>query len=1064
MKNKLPRNDLTKIIVPSLLGMALFVAVIFGLLLPYFHDSLIERKKETIKQLTATAIAILKRNNKLVHEGRLDLPMAQAKALAEIKDLHYGREGKDYFWINDLEPRMVMHPYRPDLDGKSLKNFKDPEGKRLFVAMVDKVRKKGSGFVPYVWQRRDKSMDMAPKLSHVRLFKPWGWIVGTGMYLDDVKKEITNITRYALYICLGVLVILSLVLLQAIRQSLVTARSRQEAEELLALSELRYRNIVEQVPCGIFIAAVEDGRFLFLNQVLLDLFGYTGEEARELTMWDVTEAAQHAEMKRRIKMRMKGALPSDAMITSCRSKTGGKLYCEVRTNLVTVEGKPMLQGILQDITHLHMADMAEARASNRLQDQREALVEAATHPSVARGDFQAAATVVFRLSTKVLEATLAELYLVNNREGSLIRSYAFSPQGADLHSKADLELADVRPYLQSLERGGPHVFNSQGPKNLQNAPASDFLLAMGGGSCLDVGLRSSGELVGVVRFYNPDPRKYWEEDELAFAERIADQLAKTHLNQQKNQAREELARSEARYKSLYRQARKDERLYLSLLQSIPDAVVIYNLAGEAQYLNSAFTDMFGYTLDEVKGRRIDFVPAEEMEKTMTVVRKVLSGKNVYGMETRRMAKDGRMMDISISSSRHFDDDGRPTGLVVILRDITENKKLELELRQAQKMEAVGTLASGIAHDFNNLLQAISGSVELLKLKEEKRDGNLRYLLEIEEASKRASVLVKRLLAFGRKLETAKVPLDLNQQVASTLSLLRRTIPKMIRFKSRQFGGELFILGDEIQLEQVLINLVSNAADAMPGGGTVNIKTGLAELDQARAGRMAGLKPGSYAYLRVSDTGQGMSQDTLNRIFEPFYTTKELGKGTGLGLAVAYGIVKGHDGYIVCASHPGEGTEFTIYLPLLQEKGESEAVQSEKKKTVEGGGELILVVDDERAIQEMVAEYLNGMGYRVVTASDGESALTVLDGHPEVETVILDIGMPGMGGIACLREMKKKRKDLKIVVASGYAAEKEVNQAMELGADGFMAKPYQFSRLLEMVQNLLADSNSLQKEA
>ena len=512
-------------------------------------------------------------------------------------------------------------------------------------------------------------------------------------------------------------------------------------------------------------------------------------------------------------------------------------------NMVNFQGRAVLQGILQDITRLHLADMAEARTRNRLQDQREALVEVATHPSVARGDFQAAAKAVFKRSARVLECSLAELWLLDRKKGLLIRDYALAAPGTGKKDAKDLPLSDVLPYLDSLdEGGGPLAFSSLRPKEPQNAPVLEFLSAMGGGSCLDVGLRSAGELVGVARHYSPDPERAWEGDELAFVGHIGEQLAKTHLNQQKNQAREELAKSEARYKSLYRQARKDERLHLSLLQSIPDAVAIYNLSGEAMYVNSAFTANFGYNLDEVRGRRIDFVPPEEMEKTLEVVRRVLSGENVYGMETRRMAKDGRMMDISISSSRHYDDEGRPAGIVVILRDITENKKLEMELRQAQKMEAVGTLASGIAHDFNNLLQAISGSVQLMKLKLEGSNVGYRYLLEIEKASKRAANLVRRLLAFGRKLESAKAPVDLNKPVASTLGLLKRTIPKMVRIRSRLSDEPLNILGDENQLEQVLINMVSNAADAMPEGGVVSMKTGLAELDRVRAGAWPAWSP------------------------------------------------------------------------------------------------------------------------------------------------------------------------------------------------------------------------------
>ena len=384
----------------------------------------------------------------------------------------------------------------------------------------------------------------------------------------------------------------------------------------------------------------------------------------------------------------------------------------------------------------------------------------------------------------------------------------------------------------------------------------------------------------------------------------------------------------------------------------------------------------------------------------------------------------------------------------------KREKMEAQLLQAQKMEAVGTLAGGIAHDFNNLLQAVQGYAELLLMRKKEGEHGWRDLKEIIHAAKRGAELTQQLLTFSRKVESKKRPLDLNQEVEELRKLLERTIPKMIEVKLQLSDDLQAINADAVQLKQVLMNLAVNAKDAMPGGGSLLIETENVILDQEFCRKYAEVKPGDYVQLTISDSGHGMNKETVEHMFDPFYTTKEVGKGTGLGLAIVYGIIKDHEGYIMCHSEPREGTAFKIYLPALLD-GMETTEEEPAETTVTGGTETILLVDDEVSLLGMGKDLLTRFGYTVLTSPDGESALELFQQEKErIDLVVLDLIMPGMGGRRCLEELLKIDSHAKVLVASGHSPDERTKEVLNAGAKAFVSKPYKFKQMLKAVREVL----------
>lgn len=401
----------------------------------------------------------------------------------------------------------------------------------------------------------------------------------------------------------------------------------------------------------------------------------------------------------------------------------------------------------------------------------------------------------------------------------------------------------------------------------------------------------------------------------------------------------------------------------------------------------------------------------------------------------------------------LDENGQYSGAVHTLSDITESRRLEAQLHQAQKMEAVGTLAGGIAHDFNNILAAIMGYTEIGLAEAAEGKSNRAELQGVLQATTRAKELVQQILTFSRRTEHSLKPIDINKAVLSAVNLLKQTLPKMIEIQLDLSEVVPPAIGNSYQIEQILMNLGTNSRDAMPDGGTLTIAT--SQQTVAGIDCLACARPfdGDYVVITVSDTGVGMTEEELSRVFEPFYTTKDVGKGTGLGLSTIFGIVGSHGGHITCSSEPGHGTTFGIYLP----PGAQAGGQPKKPaiKLAAGGNETVLVVDDEQSILDIAGIHLTAAGYGVLSAASGEEALEIFKTEGDkIALVILDLSMPGMGGHKCLEELHSLAPELKVIVATGYSRDGDLKETMASMAAALLSKPFSKNELLKAVRGVL----------
>jgi len=496
--------------------------------------------------------------------------------------------------------------------------------------------------------------------------------------------------------------------------------------------------------------------------------------------------------------------------------------------------------------------------------------------------------------------------------------------------------------------------------------------------------------------------------------------------------------------------KESEEKYRTVLEGSPDPVVVYDMVGKVVYLNPAFTDIFGWSLEELLDKNTVYVPEENWPETKKMIDNVLAGKSFSGIETRRLTKDGQLLDVSLSAAIYRDRNGTPVGSVINLRDITKHKKLEAQLQQAQKMKSLGTLAGGIAHDFNNLLMAIQWNVSLLYKDIDTTHPRYKTLKNIEGRIESGSKLTTQLLGYARKGKYEVKPIDLNELVEGTAETFGRA-RKDITIHQQLANDLKATLADQGQLEQLLLNLFINAAEAMPSGGTLVLKT--ANVTHENLGsRVYNIKPGNYVELTISDTGTGIDKATIERIFEPFFTTKETGKGTGLGLASVYGIVKSHGGYIDVESEQGHGATFHIYLLATEEK--AQRIVETSKRTIQRNW-TILLVDDEEMVREVGSEVLKGSGYSVLEAESGSEAVRAYREHKdEIDLVILDIVMPDMGGGEVYDRIKQMNPHAKVLLSSGYSIEGQATDILERGCDGFIQKPFRMQDLFKKIGEIL----------
>ncbi len=499
---------------------------------------------------------------------------------------------------------------------------------------------------------------------------------------------------------------------------------------------------------------------------------------------------------------------------------------------------------------------------------------------------------------------------------------------------------------------------------------------------------------------------------------------------------------------------KNETRLRAVIEAVPECIMLVAADGTILEMNQAGLALIeAASAEQTAGKTIfSLIVPDYQPAVRALVEEVFLG-STGSIEFELIGMRGSRRWVETRSAPLKDEQGAVTMLLGVSRDITQQKALEAQLRHAQKMEAIGTLSGGIAHDFNNILTAIIGYGNILKLKLKQDDPARPFADQILASSERATALTQSLLAFSRRTATNQKPVDLNETVQRSEKLLQRIIGEHIELRTDLVDCPITIVADSGQIEQVLMNLATNARDAMPEGGIITLSTGITEIGNEFIRTYGYGKPGTYAVFAVTDTGTGMDERVRDRVFEPFFTTKDVGKGTGLGLSIVYGIVKSHNGYINCSSKPGQGTTFTIYLPLTNASAPEQDTMS--SPVPKGGTETILLAEDDPEVRTLSTTFLQDFGYTIIGAENGEIACRrYRENQDTIRLLLFDLIMPKKDGKEAYDEIKRLSPGIKILFMSGHNTATIANKGIAQEGLHFIMKPISPEVLLKKVREVL----------
>lgn len=575
----------------------------------------------------------------------------------------------------------------------------------------------------------------------------------------------------------------------------------------------------------------------------------------------------------------------------------------------------------------------------------------------------------------------------------------------------------------------------------------DFLAEFQVRAALIVPILQGEELWGLLEANHCSSPRQWQQLEINLLKQLATQVAiaiqqstlfeqiQTELNERK-------------------QAEQKIREQAALLDVATDAIFVCDLNNKILFWNKGAERLYGWMAQEAEGKRVNELLDQNTAVKLEDVHNVLAEEGSWQGELDQVTKESKEVIVFSRWTLVRDQEQRPKSILVVNTNITENKQLEAQFLRAQRLESLGTLASGMAHDLNNVLAPILMSVQLLMLKFP--DLPTQNLLKILEANvKRGAGLVKQVLSFARGVEGERITLQVQHLILEIEQIAKQTFPKSIEVYTDLPSDLWTVSANATHLHQVLMNLVVNARDAMPDGGTLSIGAENLFIDAHYARMYLEAQVGNYIVITISDTGTGITPESLERIFEPFFTTKEFGKGTGLGLSTVIGIIKSHGGFVNVTSQVGKGTQFQVFLPAVSVTPSPPAPELELPK---GHGELILVVDDEAPIREITRITLENFNYQVNTASDGIEALALYaQQKSDIKVVLMDMMMPSMDGAATIRTLQKINPQVKIIAVSGLALNDKVAEAVGVGIKAFLSKPYTAQELLKTINGVLSAS-------
>ncbi len=799
---------------------------------------------------------------------------------------------------------------------------------------------------------------------------------------------------------------------------------RKQAERSLKERNAFIETILDNLPIGLAVNNIKNGKAIYVNSAFEAIYGWPKDLLMDVEQFFACvypDPAYRKEIKDRILSDIATGDSSRMRWENIEITTmTGKKKLVTAFN-IPIFNQDMMISTVQDVT-------ARKQSEKRLSMLNECLLSFGPDPDVNINRLVA-------LCGAQLDAACA---LYNRLEGDTL--YALgqwnTPPDFETRVKPDGHIC-----FDVIKKGGQDVCV------IRDLPATPYeqtdpnVVRYGLKTYIGKAVSFGGVFVGsLCVVYQIDP--LLAGDELKFLEIVASAVG-----------------VEENRKGMIRALLESENRYKHLVETVTD--YIYTVDVEqgraiASYHGPGCVTVTGYTSQEYQtdpNLWYRMIFDGDRNTVIEQTKNILSGATIAPFEHRIIHKDGSIRWVKNAPVPRYDGKGRLIAYDGLITDITQLKMLENQLRQAQKMEAVGQLSGGIAHDFNNILTAIIGYAHLLLMKMPEHEAGRAYVEHILTASERAAHLTNSLLAFSRQQVIALKQVNLNDIIKRVENILGRVIGEDIEFKTKLIAQDLFVLADSIQIEQILMNLATNARDAMPDGGILQIETKPIELNEDFIRTHSYAKPGKYACMSVTDTGTGMDEKTSDRIFEPFFTTKEVGKGTGLGLSMVYGIIKQFNGYILVYSEPDKGTTFRIYLPLLTTPPREE----HPKKTVvaDRGIETVLLAEDDAAVRTLSRNVLEGFGYTVIEAIDGSDAVRkFIDNKDAIDLLVLDIIMPRKNGKEAYLEIKNIRPDIKTLFTSGYTADIIHKKGiLDTGLD-FILKPIAPMDLLKKVREVL----------
>ena len=806
----------------------------------------------------------------------------------------------------------------------------------------------------------------------------------------------------------------------------------EKAEKALQGSEKRYRRLFESAKDGILILDADTGEVVDVNPFLTRLLGYPHETFCGKRLWEIGVFKDIAASKEAFQ-----TLQDHEFIRyedlPLESRNGNIVEVEFISNVYQVDSNRVIQCNIRDITERKRVELRIKKGS-----QLESALLRIDTQILAGADTR---DVMGTACEAIVEMGYRMCWIGQPDPDYIVRPVASKGFTAGYPENIDIRWDDSSegkgPTGSAIRTGRSCVIQSIHESPLFG-PWRKKAIGHGFRSVAAFPLKSGeGEVIGVLNVYS-DKEGAFGDEEVVRLGMFAQQCS--------------LAVSNARRIESLRDTK--QRLAFHV-KEMPLAYIVWDLGFGVAEWNPAAERIFGWKPNEAIGKRAyDFlVPPEERPRVKGEWLKLLEGDKPSPSFAANVRKDGKIITCEWFNTLLRDASGIVSGVQSMVHDVTEKAELERQLQTAQRMEAVGTLAGGIAHDFNNALTGVIGFAEMLKMKIEGNEHALSDLDQIFRGAERASVLTRQLLTFARRQINEPVNLDLNTVIANILKLVTKIVGEHIEIRTSLSKSLPTIRADVGQIEQVLMNLVLNARDAMPGGGQLLVETGLTDLGPEYVRHHPYMKPGSYVVLTVSDTGFGMDQNTQERAFEPFFTTKGLEKGTGLGLAMVYGIVKQHNGFIHLYSEPGTGTTFKIYLPPVETV--PDVVISSKSSEIRGGTETVLLVEDDEMVRRLIERTLMDLGYTVLIARDGEEAVDMFRKNGDrIDLAILDLVMPRKGGKEAYEEMRKVKSDLKVIFMSGYTAEVVHESFVLIAGIPFLSKPFGPGVLARKVREVL----------